>query len=260
MRWRPGAGLPRRAGLGDLSGHGHRRHTRRDVEWRAGGVVTHTVQRQRDPDQPDVRLHHAVSAGVSRHRPLAGPGGIWLPTDRAVLRQRPGAAADRGQQCPYRHFAGAADRHRPVVHAGENAAGLPVPRAGPGDPGGAVCRVQREPAGLDRDADQRWSGGSRRVAGGDRHAGTTHHDAVAGLWVHRHHRCVPGAVESAWGHSGGAAAGADLPRRRCGADQPGAAERGDRDLPGHLAVLSAGLRYSVAEPDQVGSPHAKAVR
>ena len=55
---------------------------------RPGRLVAHPVQRQRDPDQPDVGLHHAVSAGVSRHRPLARPAGIWLSADGAVLRRR----------------------------------------------------------------------------------------------------------------------------------------------------------------------------
>ena len=148
----------------------------------------------------------------------------------------------------------------PVVHAGEIAAGVSVPRAGPGDAGGAVCRVQREPAGLDCDADQRRAGRAGGGAGGDGNAGTADHDAVAGLRVHRDHRGVSWPAQSAGGHSGGAAAGADIPGRRCGADQSGAAERGDRDFPGHPAVLPAGLRHSAAEPDPVGLQQAKAAR
>ena len=234
---------------------------RRHAERRAGGLAAHPVQRQRDPDQPDVRLHHPVSAGVSRHRTMARPAGLRLSADRAVLGQRAGAAADRGHQRSYRHPAGAADRHRLVVHAGEIAAGLSVPGAGPGDPRRAVRRLQREPAGLDRHADQRRAGRAGRPAGGDRHAGAADHDPVARLWLHRDHRGVSWPAQSAGRHSGGAAAGADLPRRRCGADQPGAAERGDRDFPGHPAVLPAGLRHPVAEPFPLGvRTSAKAAR
>ncbi len=44
------------------------------------------------------------------------------------------------------------------------------------------------------------SGGLAGLAGlleVDRHAGSAYHDAVARLWLHRDHRCVPGAAESA---------------------------------------------------------------
>ena len=77
--------------------------------------------------------------------------------------------------------------------------------------------------------------------------------AVARLRLHRDHRGVPGPAEPAGRHPGGAAAGADLPRRRRGADQSGPAQRRHRHLPGHPAVLSAGLRYPAAAPVPLAS-------
>ena len=166
LRRRPGAGVPRCAVLADLSGDDRRRRPGRHAERRPGRLVANPVQRQRDPDQPDVRLYHAVSTGVSRRRTLARPAGLRLSADRVVLRRCAGPSADCGHQRPYRRPAGAADRRRPVVHAGKISAGLSVPRARPGDPSRSVCRVQREPAGLDRHADQRRAGRAGRDAGG----------------------------------------------------------------------------------------------
>ena len=78
LRRRPGAGVSRRAVLPDLSRHDRRGRPGRHAERRPGRLVAHTVQRQRDPDQPDVRLYHAISAGVSRRRTLARPAGLRL--------------------------------------------------------------------------------------------------------------------------------------------------------------------------------------
>ena len=68
-----GAGLPGRTVLPDLSRDDRRGRSGRHAERGAGRLVADTVQRQRDPDQSDVRLYYAVSTGVSRRWTLARP-------------------------------------------------------------------------------------------------------------------------------------------------------------------------------------------
>ena len=80
--------------------------------------------------------------------------------------------------------------------------------------------------------------------------------AVARLRLHRDHRRVPRPAEPARRDPGRAAAGADLSRRRRGADRSRPAQRGHRHLPGHPAVLSAGLRLPAAASASAGAPRA----
>ena len=71
--------LPRHDGARNNWRHGERRPRR---------MAAHQLQRQRDPDQSDADLRHAIFAGLSGGRALARPAGIWLSADRVVLRQR----------------------------------------------------------------------------------------------------------------------------------------------------------------------------
>ena len=131
---------------------------------------------------------------------------------------------------------------RSVVDAGKIRPRLPIPRARPGAP--APLRF----AGF-KENRLVWvamliSGGLAGLAGMfevSGHARPIEHQPVARLRLRRHHRGVPWPAQSTRRHPGRPAAGADLPWRRCRADQPGPAQRRHRHLPGHPAVLPAGL-------------------
>ena len=109
----------------------------------AGRLAAHPFQRQRDPDQPDAGLHHAVSAGVPRHRAVARPEGFRLPADRAVLRRRAAPRLIEDSNVHIGVVLAPLIAVALVVHAGKIAAGLSVPRARPGAAGRAFRRLQR---------------------------------------------------------------------------------------------------------------------
>ena len=83
--------------------------------------------------------------------------------------------------------------------------------------------------------------GISEVSGADRPAAAGH---LARLRLHRHHRRLPRPAQSARHRRGRAGAGADLSRRRGGAERARRLRQGGARLPGHAAVLRARLRHA----------------
>src|SRR5262245_3849610 len=173
---------------------------------------------------------------------MARSRGLRLPADRVVLRQRHAADPDRGHARASRRarrLPGGGrrlDRVDPLGHR------LPAARAGAGAARRALRRLQPGPTDLAvADGGRRSRRPCRHVRGGGAGRAADALD-LAGLRLHRDHRCVPRAAASDRRHLRRAYPCAVVSRRRGGADRSWHAERRHRHLPGHSAVLPARLR------------------
>jgi hypothetical protein len=152
--------------------------------------------------------------------PWRNPEGFNFPETRNFQCRLCDSAADhRNRKDPLGLRIRADCGARVVVHHAATLKGFEISGAGPDPAGRAVCRLLRQEDGLFRDfLIVRRAGRPCRHIGGvrrDRPAAPGH---FARLRLHRHHRGVSGTAQSARHRGGRSHSGADLSRRRGGAD------------------------------------------
>ncbi len=199
-----------------------------------------SLQHQRDPDQPDAGLCGATLPRLDRAQPLARPEGLQLSADGAV--QRRGHAADAVSRGGPRQ---SGLRLRPRRRGADldpdepHAQGLRGARAGLQPAGRALRRLRPRPHGVLRlHAVGRAGRACRHLRSirRDRAIAAVH---LARLRLHRHHRGLPRPAQPARHRRIGPGAGADLSRRRGGAERARHLRQGGAGVPGHAAVLRA---------------------
>ncbi|SOY55705.1 hypothetical protein CBM2587_A70003 [Cupriavidus taiwanensis] len=231
------------------------RHRRRHGVGVADRAAEGPLQRQRDPGLADAHLYRAATAAVGGQRAAEGPQRHELPAIEGVLVRIPAAQPDVGlaaacRLCRDAGAGGGNDRVRvPQLCR------LPAAGGGHRAGGGALRGLLGAQRAVERAADlgrHRRAGGRVRSGRADRAAAAVD---LAGLRLHRHHRRLYRAAASGRHRVRRHHDVAVLYRRRDGAIAPGPAV-GDRlGVPGHAAVLPAGVRHADRKPPALARHH-----
>ncbi|SPR99349.1 hypothetical protein CBM2634_A80281 [Cupriavidus taiwanensis] len=231
------------------------RHRRRHGVGVAHRAAQGPLQCQRDPGLADADLYRAAAAAVGGQRAAEGSQRHELPAIEGVLVRIPAAQPDVGlaPACRLCGDAGAG--------GGDDGVRVPqlrrLPAAGGGHRagGGALCGFLGAQRAVERVADlrrHRRPGGRVRSGRADRATAAVD---LAGLWLHRHHRRVYRPAASGRHRVRRHHDVAVLYRRRDGAVAAGPAFGHRLGVPGHAAVLPAGLRHADRQPPALARHH-----